>query len=626
MFGGSGGGAFPVAAVVAAPLFQGNPNQTISAINVSGGITLSRTSGSIPAFVHVSANGITATGTSWPYEDLEYQWDFGDPSGTEVFTNPVTGNSDNANTAQWGPEAAYCYRSVGTGSYIITLKIRGKNGGTYTTTTQTATFTVSAFTATTDLYFDSVSGSDSNSGTSAGSPKQTISAMITAVNAITSNTRINLKCGSSWTGADFNFSFRAYSGLRFTSYSTGAKPIVIGNTATTSPNILYFDNGAVTTDVVMSNISFQASSGYTKGNILQLAATGGASNALQNIYLDNCDFIYNFDPPSTCNVVICEAGTGSLAINDSLSKVGFWGGSITNPTNTVNVRMGIFSAFQQFFFMCGVSISGAGSSDTFDHHIYPSIRLHTTYRWINFGSGPNRGFCINTNWDTVSGSSETAQYICISDCNVTGTSYAIDMSSGSPAFDPANAIWQNAVVQRCTIHDITIGGEIMGQMGNAFSMTIRDCKVWNNTGSGFFWMNGNLNAARWNTLAAMAFKYYRNREYYPSTSSASIPTHEFCPTGTSLTTLQQFTDNIIQDMRASARFVDISFSGQAGAPIDRNQYYFPNSGTSVFKDSPNGSPDGGTAKTFAQWQAAGFDTNGTVANPNWPSPSTGNFG
>src|SRR5580704_799835 len=95
-------------------IFQGNPNVTVTAIDVSGGIVCSRTSGQIPCFLQVSASAITATGTAVPYEDLSYSWDFGDSSGSELFTNPVTGKVVNVNDAQAGPEAAYCYRSAGT--------------------------------------------------------------------------------------------------------------------------------------------------------------------------------------------------------------------------------------------------------------------------------------------------------------------------------------------------------------------------------------------------------------------------------------------------------------------------------------------------------------------------------
>ena len=138
--------------------FGGDPNFITSAIDTSGGIAYSRNAGQLPAFVHVSAANINVTGNvmnsntglavspqpaARPYERLEYTWNFGDPGGTEIFTNPVTNTSVNANSAQTGPEAVYCYRTAGT--KVITLTIRGLTAIGTISTTATMTFTASAF-------------------------------------------------------------------------------------------------------------------------------------------------------------------------------------------------------------------------------------------------------------------------------------------------------------------------------------------------------------------------------------------------------------------------------------------------------------------------------------------------
>ena len=88
-------------------------------------ISVSRTSGQAPVFMHVSASGTTFDGLGDAYQDLEYRWDFGDPAGQETITHPVTGAMINANSGQTGPEAVYVYRQGG--SYTITLTVRGKN-------------------------------------------------------------------------------------------------------------------------------------------------------------------------------------------------------------------------------------------------------------------------------------------------------------------------------------------------------------------------------------------------------------------------------------------------------------------------------------------------------------------
>lgn len=110
-------------------------------------IYVSRSSGTGPAMVHVSACSSTMTHTGIAnrfnaYEDLEFTWNFGDPTGTETFTNPVghmpgQKKTVNANSDQTGPEACYVYRNPGT--YTITLTARGRdeNGRFVTAQTQT---------------------------------------------------------------------------------------------------------------------------------------------------------------------------------------------------------------------------------------------------------------------------------------------------------------------------------------------------------------------------------------------------------------------------------------------------------------------------------------------------------
>src|SRR5579871_559450 len=120
------------------PQFYGNPNCDVTVIE--GRIFVSRRTGQAPCFIHASASDVTCRGTrvlgvglrmpALPYEDLEFSWDFGDRRGEELFTRPTDGATVNANR-QIGPEALYCYRRPG--SYTITLVVRGRSGGQYTT-------------------------------------------------------------------------------------------------------------------------------------------------------------------------------------------------------------------------------------------------------------------------------------------------------------------------------------------------------------------------------------------------------------------------------------------------------------------------------------------------------------
>src|SRR5882762_9019752 len=265
--------------------FQGNPNTAIS--SVGGSITASRTTAQTPAFIQVSGSGLTcvgtrslATGTSTavPYEDLELSWDFGDPTGTEVFTRPTDGVSVNANK-QTGPEALYCYRIAG--MYTITLTVRGKNGSGFTTQTFTQSITVTTFSASGGTrYVDSANGNNSWDGTSPQFVSGTTGpwADFTASGGATfatfmasgNNKALYVAQGSIISGAGVAAGIKLPSsaqGWRIGSYvgasGAGAKPIVNSSTATMTPLELRFPGGAGTlmTDIVVSNINFTVSDG-----------------------------------------------------------------------------------------------------------------------------------------------------------------------------------------------------------------------------------------------------------------------------------------------------------------------------------------------------------------------------
>src|SRR3989304_405755 len=151
-----------------AGFYNANPDAKVLSIDTSGGIVCSRTSGQTPCFVQVSASAIAALGGEIEnssvefraYEDLHYSWDFGNPGGTETFTDPRPagvggGGTKNANSDQTGPGAAYCYRTAGT--YTVTLTIRARNAYGVTPRKSTQAITVSAFSASNGTYyFDSV--------------------------------------------------------------------------------------------------------------------------------------------------------------------------------------------------------------------------------------------------------------------------------------------------------------------------------------------------------------------------------------------------------------------------------------------------------------------------------------
>src|SRR6266702_5703257 len=170
-----GGGLIAASSVAS---FIGNPNVVISAIGGSIVTNLDTYSSTceVPCSVMVSMSGVTATGTSAPYEDLSPSWNFGEGCG-ETFTRPTDGTTICSGTAQRSPEAAYVYDTVGTKT--ITLQLTGCVGsvGAVNTSNQgicanlfgpftiTKTITVNAFSGARNEYVDCSATPGADDGT-----------------------------------------------------------------------------------------------------------------------------------------------------------------------------------------------------------------------------------------------------------------------------------------------------------------------------------------------------------------------------------------------------------------------------------------------------------------------------
>jgi hypothetical protein len=401
----------------ASAVFGGNPNVTITAISTAGGIARSRSAGQLPAFVHVSAKNITATTTSQPYEDLEYGWDFGDPSGTETFTNPsiypysTGGPSVNANTDQTGPEAVYVYRTAGT--YTITLTCRGANGAGFTTATVTTTFTANTFNATgLELWVDSVGGSDSNNGLSIGAPIQTLGKAFTLTSAIGTpfhNVAWHLARGSNFLNGAAgigNGNTLPVNGFRVDAYGVGADPIREDNV--NNYGAIQFSTGSGGStggvdlqDIVISNVQAKVGSGNTGQIVCGLVGQNDdPALVVSDFYFDNVTATTTVDVQND----IMALSTNSGFNMGNAVRNGFWNCSSTCPlTGGVNNRMGIYCGTHQWLFIVGGTIIGQGTGGAQDHHIYPVVQENFLCRWINFGSSivggtPTRSYCINGDW------------------------------------------------------------------------------------------------------------------------------------------------------------------------------------------------------------------------------------
>lgn len=586
------------AAASASVAYRGNPDAVVTAIDTSSGIACSRTSGQTPCFVQVSASAISATGSIPnsglefnPYEDLSYEWDFGDPNGAEVFTDPRPFGAGlvNANVDQRGPEAAYVYRSPG--EYKITLTIYGKNGSNFVKSVATQQVIVKEFNASSGTYyFDSNGGDDRNNGLSPEKPKRSIAAL----NAISTvgNRAIYLKRNSRWIGTLF-----PGQRSRIAAYGSGADPVFLNN----KPDEDCMRIRAYREprdDLVISNIAC----------IKDLTGTGVIAGAFagdypySNIYFDRCTFTRNEH----------GGGIGIQYANAEIANSGVWGCSVNRPLTTTPARNGVgfYSGAKYWSFIVGCSFAGAGGHPVLDHHIYPQTKEHSLYRWLSFTGGDSLNFCINTNYDRPRDATELeyAQFILMDGINFTGTARAFDASDGRN--DPSRVRFKNFVVQNCAMHDLR-AAPVWFACGE--SMTIRNCDLWNCGVYDYISLAGDK--------SVLVLKFYKNRIYRGAgNESSNEPLLKY---RNGWRKAQQLVDNAVVDLRAAANIISLAPREHVdnGSLIARNQYWAPNDRDGKFFDESFVA-----ARSFVEWQALGFDVGGRVGDPRWRDPAKGDFG
>jgi hypothetical protein len=473
--------AWPVRGLFVSDLtFKGNPNSIVTAI--SGSIVCPRLTAQTDAFFQVSASGITASGTrvDFPYEALEYRWNFGDPGGAEFFVRPTDGVSVNANSGQISPEGFYCYRTPGT--KIITLTAIGKAATGFIVQTFQLSVIVTAHPNSDIAYFDA-NAPGGGDGLTAATAFNSIANLSSAAfwNAHKTNLVVMLARGSLWsattgfrmpngaslTGAITGARFKAYQGP----YSVNtAKPHI--DTANSSDSNLgipcNLGSGSavqptwVKADFVFSNIRFTVSGTTTYSTVLNVTPGAGSVSAYRDLFFDNCEF------ESLVNTAGDVVLLSSAAPGGSLDRVGFWGGIVASPTVTCLGRrnlMGGNTGVENWYFILGIAMSGAGIDPQADHYIYPETQTHGYYKWVDIGAtGTGNGrfnFFLNLNWNGTTlqnggfaGGFAYAEFICISECGTTAS------PSPSRICDGAQSNNSTATFTGGGSADITIAGSV----------------------------------------------------------------------------------------------------------------------------------------------------------------------
>jgi PKD repeat protein len=349
-----------ITALLAAMLLQttdANPYVTVSAIDTSGGIVASRTSGQTPMFLQVSASNITATGTDRPFEDLTYSWDFGDEL-SEPILHPITGEVVDAGTQQTGPEAAYVYRQPGT--YTITLTVSGSG----ITETVTQTVTVTQHVPSQTIYYDSVNGDNANDGSTPETAMRSFGGAVIAPNVVYSFARggtYSLPHIPAWR-----------NGWRWMAHGQGEQPVLQCNGFDG-----FYINASNVHDMVFSDVHLK------QGNASHIVFINAGEGEVSNVYWDRCTVTAN--PDRTVD--------SSIAFHLYRRVVGFglWQTKIDMGDQfTSGEYLGSFQG--DWRFMLGVEMAnGVGDAvrkgRQTTHNYYSGDEDHQLLRWCALGTG-----------------------------------------------------------------------------------------------------------------------------------------------------------------------------------------------------------------------------------------------
>jgi hypothetical protein len=587
-----------------------------------------------PAFVHVCANGFSFDGTNPPfsairYHDIEYTWNFGDPTGTEVFANPYSGAQDNMNSAQVGPQATYCYRGPATGStnYTITCTARWWNGTSYQTTVQTLVITVAAFNASGGTYyFDPQAPSSGANGTMANpyNSLQTGGSSIQSLSA-TSNRQFLIKRGGVWTDANAMI-LGGGSNIRIGAYGTGANPKILHTSASNgSQSMIYVTYSPK--DVVISDIDSEVSGPNIAGKSLINIFAFGSTAYQKNIYIDNCNMFYDSSVTSSDPLSFGSTAGNTNDPNLGLTCSGFWGCNVwcaTSGSNGPAVGNGSGIGSGLYGFVCGMTMNGNGGNGTQSHYFYSLIQNYALFSYINLPDSTTEAvydcFKISSN-EVWSDHTVVAprRHVNVRDTYLSGVPFGTEITYSLNPITTPYANFNNIVFERLRYTGLTGNFTSINNPQSANDATYRDCLVWNNASAWF--LTANTYAPNGIQISA-----YRNNIYVTGTAAFAI----IWTVSTATPALQQITDNNIWDVRTTAAIWSTVLSQYTASLIDRNNYKF----TSTTPFNNNGSAIG-----FTDWQTAGnagagwtypLDANSSYngspnAFPAWINPALGNF-
>jgi len=207
-------------------------NTTASPISAS--FTASRISGVAPLAVLFDASSSTdPTQTSYPFEELDYSWNFGDP-GAGTWSYGFNTSKDKA----YGPIAAHVFETPGT--YVVNLTVQGSSGSV---TATPVTITVSdpnvVFAGTNTICF---SPTGNYTGCPAGAQTVQTSSFATVIGTSCPSapcpTRLLLHAGETFTVPGSGVNLNTVGPGTIDKYDSGANPIIQASSAAQNSYLL----------------------------------------------------------------------------------------------------------------------------------------------------------------------------------------------------------------------------------------------------------------------------------------------------------------------------------------------------------------------------------------------------
>jgi hypothetical protein len=223
------------------------------AASVGGAITVavtpSRVLGVAPLAVFFDTTGTSATTTTRPFHDLEYRWDFNDPTSGNWGDRTTGGNGTGTNTSRnsaRGPVAAHVFETPGTYNVALTV-----TDGTSTATGCVIPITVQdpdvVFAGANTICIGAVT--DPTPGVTPGCPATAAHAMQPDFPTVlstyaTTGKRVLLKRGEIWTGSAVGQSILVAGPGIIGAFGAGAAPVIRSTSVTNFTSLLRFSGAA----------------------------------------------------------------------------------------------------------------------------------------------------------------------------------------------------------------------------------------------------------------------------------------------------------------------------------------------------------------------------------------------